>query len=355
MITPAGKPATLYDPNGQQHVFFRATDNGIYQVFYDPSTNNVHGPEQWDSDQTGNFVLGNPATMSTPNQQHVFHVNSFGSIKHIYYDYTTGRAPIEQWVSGAAIGSTPATMFEPNGQQHVFYRGADTNIYQVYYDPRSPDGGTGVTPLGVSGPEVWAPEALSNPATMYTPNQQHMFYRDFNGYIWQVYYDESASKRRGPEQWVGPQVLTTDILAVGDPASLYIPNGQQHIFYRGTDSDIYHVFYDPSTNSLHGPEKWVVGAGGDPAAMYTLNGQQHIFNRGGGDNINKIFHLYYDPASNSLRDDGIWASGAASDPATMYIPANGQQHIFYRGTDNGIYNVFYDPATNSLRGPEKWV
>ena len=46
--------------------------------------------------------------------------------------------------------------------------------------------------------------------------------------------------------------------------------------------------------------------------------------------------------------------GATGNPATMYTP-NGQQHLFYRGTDNGIYQVLYDPDSHGLRGPEQWV
>ena len=58
------------------------------------------------------------------------------------------------------------------------------------------------------------------------------------------------------------------------------------------------------------------------------------------------------------QDDGEWASGAVSDPATMYSN-NGQQHVFYRGTDNGIYHVFYDQKKNAVvpsrTTAEKWV
>jgi hypothetical protein len=38
MPLATGNPATMYKPNGQQHIFYRGIDNGIYQVFYDPTT-----------------------------------------------------------------------------------------------------------------------------------------------------------------------------------------------------------------------------------------------------------------------------------------------------------------------------
>jgi hypothetical protein len=349
MPTPAGIPATLYyPPNEQQHVFYRGIDNGIYQVFYDPSTNSVHGPEQWDTDVAGDFGLGSPATMYTSNQQHVFHINSFGSVMHICFDSIRGRFT-EQWADGAATGGTPATLYSNNnGQQHIFYRGRGNQLYQVYWQ---------YGPIGVGNPEEWADDIVGNPTTMYTPNQQHVFYRNSNNYIIHLYYDESTNKRSQPEQWVGPEFSTKQVLAAGDPVTMYDPNGQQHLFYHGTDGNIYHVFYDPSSKSLHGPETWVIGAS-EPASLYTPNGQQHIFFRGGGHSTNNIYHLFFNQASNKLQDDGEWASGAVSDPATMYSN-NGQQHVFYRGADNGIYHVFYDPKKNAVvpsrTTAEKWA
>jgi hypothetical protein len=31
----------------QQHAFYRGLDGGIYNVFYDPADNKIHGPELW--------------------------------------------------------------------------------------------------------------------------------------------------------------------------------------------------------------------------------------------------------------------------------------------------------------------
>ncbi len=40
--------AALYatGANNQQHVFYRGADGGIYDVFYDPGDNKIHGPER---------------------------------------------------------------------------------------------------------------------------------------------------------------------------------------------------------------------------------------------------------------------------------------------------------------------
>lgn len=163
---------------------------------------------------------------------------------------------------------TPSTMYTATGQQHVFFRGSDGALYQVFYDP-----GTN----SVGRPEQWGSEIVGNPATMYSARhvhyesgdllhhssydgyvyQQHVFFRDGDGYIWQTYYDEETGIRHGPEQWIGPGHRATDVPAAYDPATLFTPEGQQHVFYVGTDSGLYHVFYNPGTGNLSDTERWV--------------------------------------------------------------------------------------------------
>ncbi len=124
-----GDPAALYatGANNQQHVFCQGSDDGVYNVFYDPGDNKIHGPERWASN-----AAGRPATL-----------------------YTTAA----------------------NDQQHAFYRGADGGIYNVFYDPGD---------NSIHGPERWASNAAGDPATLYATaanNQQHVFYRGADGGI----------------------------------------------------------------------------------------------------------------------------------------------------------------------------
>ncbi|WP_161493782.1 hypothetical protein [Nitrosospira lacus] len=111
-------------------------------------------------------------------------------------------------------------------------------------------------------------------------------------------------------------------VAAGDPATMATTNpNQQHIFYRGTDADIHHIFWDEATNRLY-QDSWTERTGapaaaGDPATMVTPN-QQHVFYR---DNNGAVHHIFYDEPTNQLYHDD-WskrtgALAAAGDPATM--------------------------------------
>jgi hypothetical protein len=123
------------------------------------------------------------------------------------------------------------------------------------------------------------------------PPQEHIFYRGTDGAIYHVFWDQSINNfGLGPtyyDQWTqalnpGPNdsPKTQAPPAAGDPATM-VYGLQQHIFYRGTDGAIYHVFWDePSNNFGNGPtyyDQWSgtnVGSGrpttmaaGDPATM----------------------------------------------------------------------------------------
>jgi Repeat of unknown function (DUF346) len=248
-LTLAGRPATLYATaaNNQQHVFCQGVDGGLYHVFYDPGDNTVHGPEQW---ATG--VASDPATLyatAANNQQHVFYRGTDGGIYNVFYDpgSNTILHPPERWAT-EAVGD-PATLYATaaNNQQHVFYRGTDGIIYNVFYDPGDHQ---------IHGPEPWIPSgavrAAGDPATLYATganNQQHVFYRGTNGAIYNVFYDPGDHQIHGPELWASG--------ATSDPATLYATgaDNQQHVFYLARGG-IYNVFYDPGAGRVYPPEHW---------------------------------------------------------------------------------------------------
>jgi hypothetical protein len=175
--------------------------------------------------------------------------------------------------------------------------------------------------------------------------QQHIFYRGADGGINHIFWD-APSKRLFRDQWTQ---LTDAPGAIGDPATMVWPN-QQHIFYRGAEGAIDHIFWDAPSNRLF-RDQWTQltgapGAIGDPATMVWPN-QQHIFYRGADGAIN---HIFWDAPSNRLFRDQ-WtqltgAPGAIGDPATMVWPK--QQHIFYRGADGAINHIFWDAPSNRL-------
>jgi hypothetical protein len=70
--------------------------------------------DQWTSRTNAPLAAGDPATMVTPNQQHVFYRGTDGAINHVFYDSVANKLFFDQWTSSAnaphAAEGRPATM-----------------------------------------------------------------------------------------------------------------------------------------------------------------------------------------------------------------------------------------------------
>jgi hypothetical protein len=113
---------------------------------------------------------------------------------------------------------------------------------------------------------------------------------------------------------------------------------QQHVFYRGTDNSIRHMVWDASTSNFYADE-WTTQtiprsppAAGDPATLLSNGGgQQHVFYRG---TDNSIRHIFWNAPNFTLYGDDWTAQSiprsppAAGDPATLLSNGGNQQHVF---------------------------
>ena len=183
------------------------------------------------------------------------------------------------------------------------------------------------------------------------PDQQHVFYRGTDDHIHHIYWDASSGKLFA-DDWTA---RTRAPLAAGNPAAMATP-GQQHVFYRGQDSQIHHILWVAEKRRLF-RDVWTQGAGvppalGDPVTMESP-GQQHVFYRGPG---GSVCHVFWDASANRLfRDDWTVNAGAppaAGDPATLATP--GQQHVFYRGERGGVQHILWNASTGRF-GHDDWT
>src|SRR5664279_2321843 len=373
----ASRPALL-TTSGQQHTFYigAGTNDRIWHVLHDP-TNGLY-TETWSvpGGPSKTSLIGNPVSMLANNQLHIFYralapagpSAGAAQIWHVSDSPSSGIVTnANPWAGpGASVpapspAGDPATMVA-NGQEHIFYRDVSGSIWHVFSDP------TGKLVLDVlawAGPTSFTglPPAAGDPTTLVTGSQQHVFYRGNDRNIWQVlWYPGLKVPIRDPNPWGGPGSSTDTAPAAGDP-SVFAWGTQQHVFYRDDQGNIQHVFYDSSVNRRFPPEQWASGTGshstgpaaaGNPATLVAAN-QQHIFYR---DVAGNIWHVYWDQRSNS-RTAEPWAGPssptstptAQGDPAVM--EADGQQPLFYLGTDNNIWHVFYDENAHALHH-EQW-
>src|SRR5262249_25509722 len=134
----AGNPATMVT-EGQQHVFYRGADGAIYHIFWNAADNSFQVRNSIEyARASGHPAAGNPATMVTEGQQHVFYRGEDNAIYHIFWNAADNSFQFQSWTdlagaSGHPAAGNPATMVT-EGQQHVFYRGADGAIYHIFWN-----------------------------------------------------------------------------------------------------------------------------------------------------------------------------------------------------------------------------
>ena len=282
----------------QQHVFYRATDGSIRHLFWAPDAPaNTIWTDNWTQKAGAPAAAGDPATMVYGNQQHVFYRATDGSIQHLFWapDAPANTIWMDNWTrkSGApGAAGDPATMVSGN-QQHVFYRATDGSIRHLFWAPGAP--------ANTIWTDNWtqkagAPGAAGDPTTMVYGNQQHVFYRATDASIRHLFWGpEAPANTIWSDNWTQKAGAPAD---AGDPATMVYGN-QQHVFYRATNGSIRHLFWAPDApaNTIWSDD-WTLKAGappaaGDPATM-AYRGQQHVFYRDGD---GSILHLFWSEPS----------------------------------------------------------
>src|SRR5258708_5750265 len=152
-----------------------------------------------------------------------------------------------------------------NGSLHNALYAVTMCNYVYAFDPDSTDGGH-LWPIPLILKEQdqldqWtalasAPVAAGDPAITVIADQQHVFYRGTDGAINHIFWDGSFHH----DQWTA---LAGAPVAAGNPAITVIAD-QQHVFYRGTDGAINHIFWDGSFHH----DQWTALAGAPVAACH---------------------------------------------------------------------------------------
>jgi hypothetical protein len=385
-----GRPAALFShelatgcitncQHDQQHLFYRDSLGAIVHTFYDNGADllvNVFGnvpnrsayrkTETWAGTASAltnaPVAVGDPAVMFTDSmQQHVFYRDDSGNINHVFFDPNNG-IKAEVWASGAgsptmgpAAAGDPAALWDPGSeQQHIFYRDAAGKIQHVYYQP-----GSGLKWDAASN---WGTNAVGTPATMYSNEngfacinncahkQQHLFFRDTSNRIIHFLYDEDVGAMKGPEIWGGVGGKSPSP-AAGNPATLFTPNNQQHMFYRDVNGRIQHVYWDNPSDSLNNDPSWGNNgplAAGDVTTLFThetgtlctINcapDVQHIFYR---TTTNTLFHEAWNESNSSWSaNETLISSGVTGDEAAI-MSQDMQIHVFFPDTNWNVEHLY---------------
>jgi hypothetical protein len=356
-----GAPVAVLAPGGgTKLVFWRgAGDNHLDEAVYSISAAQWSGPVDLTAAlgvPSSGDLTGAPAVIFTPDggQLLVFWPGANGDLWEAWYTYSLGYWLVQDLTAanglqgaGSAV-STPSVTFTPGGgQQLVFWRGSNDDLWEAWYTVAlsrwySEDLSTGL--LGGAGQGTLA----SSPTVILTPGggQQLTFWEGTNSHVWEAWYTVATYSWNVQDLTAArfPGAAST----ASSPDALLTPGaGQQLIFYQAAGTgDLWEAWYTVATYTWNAQDLSTAhlgGAGslasGPVVRVISGGGQQVVFWQTSGGHLDEAWYTvasYTWAIEDVSAAAGIPSTGAlASAPSVLVLPS-------------GALDAFWQSATNNL-------
>lgn len=349
---------SIADYANQMDACYRVRSGVIRELSYDNSG-------EWNLLQltgTGGVTKGGPVAVGAPaaalyaNQLQVCYRDKSGNIQDAWYNGSTSEWTVQQLTGTAGLaGVGPVAVgnlsivsyYNPQQQQHVFYRDKPGNIQDVWYNGL---GRWSVLQLSGSGGQAGGPAAAKDPSAVLYSNQAHVCYADAEGFIHDVWSNES-----GP--WSTLKLTGTGGLTDGPPAvgNLAVADyaNQLHVCYRDKSGNIHDAWYNGSTDEwshqqLTGARGWTHGppaTGNLSVVSYSNPQQMHVCYR---DRAGIIRDVWYSgdggwDVQQLTGKEGLTKGPAALGNLSVSIYSN-QLHVLYRDIFGIICDVWSEES-----------
>ncbi|HXG11800.1 MAG TPA: hypothetical protein VNK04_18740 [Gemmataceae bacterium] len=345
------------DDNNTQHVFYRNNDGSIIELW-----SKYGDPKGWNAkDLTAEAkapkAAGSPAAyfLDKDNTQHVVYRGADGNIYELFYMEQRDRTGSWQvnnltQLTGAprAAGNPAGYVNERDNSQHVLYRSSDGDVIELF-NARKGDN-KGWQHQNLTG-NLKAPKAEGDPDGYFLRfnNSQHVVYRDKEGNIHELFLGE------GQQQWQHVNLMgqTKAPKADGDPCGYVATNDNtQHVVYRSSEGDIIELYHVPQGRVVGWHAKNLTAeaqapkAEGNPVGYFVQdNNTQHIIYRDRDGNLQELFLKERQERwmHNNLTQQAK-APKAASDPSGYYLDKDKTQHVIFRSQDGQIIELYHRAA-----------
>lgn len=295
-------------------------------------------------------VVSNPGTGS-PNRllysgngtEDIFYLDSVGHV-HQFVSTANGWSDVDVTASSsapvAASGTALTSVLDSSTNfAHVYYLGTNQHVYELY--------GSGTTwhsndPTSLSGAPV-AVSGSSLTSIIASGNVIHVFYRGTNQNVYELYgsgttwHSDDASSLAGAPVASSASALTS-----------FIDSTVIHVFYLGTNQNVYELYWttawhsDNPTALAHAP----VAASGSALTSFIDSSVMHVFYLGTNQHV---YELYWNGGSAWHSDDPTSLAGApaaaSGSKLTSFVGAGSGMHVFFLGTNAHVYELHWTSGT----------
>lgn len=303
-----GTPVAWHGQDGD-HVVVRTATGGLQHFSWD-RTNPTERSAGFVAESD---VAGDPAAAIMGGKYHVFYVSTAGHLMQRLWDPGAPEGIRgSSWTESASgepvfVKGRPS-VFEWNGQQHVFVRAADDTLAHFWWDPE-----VGSIQVGSWGQE----RTFADVTTLAGKDSQTVFYVNYAGQLKRATWH--AEHGWEPEQnWsISEQGGGKGI--VGRPQSFGLADGQ-HVFARHHDGSVTHFMKSAGTD-VHRWEWLPPGTVDTDIAAALLNGDQDVFVT---DRTGQQRHVWWSPAAQKTAHE-LWGDPLpAPHKPTLQAPAEPQ-------------------------------
>jgi hypothetical protein len=272
-------------------------------------------------------VNGSGTGTVTTMQQNVASNNGWGSIS-VTNKVLAGS--VTGWLHAPGTltptdGATLGVASHANGEQDVFWKGSNGNLYEAFYSA----GWHGPYNLGM-GPLGSPPTVAVVPST----GAQYVFWKGGDGYLYQTYWNGSA--------WVGPTNLGFGSLGSQPAATAW--GSQIDVFWKGGDNNLYEVVKTGSTWA--GPFNIGMGPlGSAPSVASHSSGEQDVVWKGADGQLYEAWYsagAWHGPVNLNMGTLG-------SAPTIEVEPNDVEEFVFWKGGDGHLYEALW--SGSSWTGP----
>lgn len=226
------------------HVYYLGTNQHVYELYGSGAT--------WHSNDITSLsgapvaVSGSALTSIIANGS-VIHVFYRGTNQHVYELYgsgTTWHSDDASSLSGAPVAASGSalTSFIDNTVIHVFYLGTNQNVYELYWttawhsdNPTS----LGSAPVAVSGSALTSFVDNSNGGDV-----MHVFYFGTNQHVYELYWTGGSSWHSDDPT----SLAAAPVAASGSKMTSFLGAGSgMHVFYLGTNAHVYELHWTSGT------------------------------------------------------------------------------------------------------------
>ncbi len=195
--------------------------------------------------------------ISTPNAEYVFWKGADGMLRENWYD---GSSWNKRSLGDTDIDSPPSVIVHPAGEQDVFWRGSDNRLCETWWT------GTWNSTCDLGPGRLGSPPAAGLDSSAASTCSGR---------------GSTATSGRRPTTAVSgmPRLSIPELGKLGSaPAVTVRPDGEQDVFWRGTDGELWEAWY---TDQWHQPIRLGTGRiGSAPTAGTDGSGNVFVFWRG---------------------------------------------------------------------------